>query len=199
MILAMRAVPPIVLASSSLWRRALLERLLPEFEAVSPDLDESALADESPYRQVRRLAEAKARHVASQRPDAIVIGSDQVALLNGTVLGKPGTRARAVEQLRLMGGARVRFMTGICMLAPDPAPEQIDVVDCVVVFRAYSDTEIERYLDAEQPLGCAGSFRSEGLGISLVERFDGDDPTALIGLPLIRLSAMLRNAGIDIP
>jgi septum formation protein len=194
--------PPalLILASSSPYRRELLQRLGIPFETVVPGLDESPKAGESPETVARRLAHAKAAVVAGARPDAVVIGSDQTATLDGiAVIGKPGTHERALAQLRAASGRTLAFHTGVCVVVPGlPAP----LVDCVttrVTFRALTDREIERYLEQERPYDCAGAAKSEALGIALLESLDGPDPTALVGLPLIRLSAMLRQAGFRLP
>jgi septum formation protein len=192
--------PPIlVLASSSRYRRELLARLGFPFTSADPDLDEAALPGEAPEAQVRRLAEAKARAVARAHPAALVIGADQLAVAGGSVLSKPGVHEQAVRQLRAMRGREVTFYTGLCLLNAATGAANVDCVPFGVRFRDFSDEEIERYLRRECPYQCAGSFMSEGLGISLVERLVGDDPSALIGLPLVRLSAMLRAAGVPVP
>ena len=193
------ATPALVLASSSPYRRELLARLGIPFTSSNPDLDEASLPGEAPEAQVRRLAEAKARAVADRHPTSLVIGSDQLAVVNGTVLTKPGGHEPAVRQLRAMRGREVIFYTGLCLLDTTAGTVEIDCVPCTVEFRDCSDEEIERYLRRDQPYQCAGSFRSEGLGISLLHRMRGDDPTALIGLPLIRLTKMLRAAGVRVP
>ena len=189
---------PLILASSSPYRRELLSRLGVEFSSVSPDIDESARADETPDALVCRLAEDKARAVALAHPSALIIGSDQVATLEGRVLGKPGTHDRAVEQLSLASGKRVTFHTGLCLLNSDTDRLQVCSVPYHVEFRDLTPEEIERYLQKEQPYNCAGSFKSEGLGICLFERMEGDDPASLIGLPLIQLVSMLRREGLDV-
>jgi septum formation protein len=191
--------PKIVLASSSPYRRSLLERLCIPFDTASPDVDESPLPGETPEQLVIRLACLKAGAVAKGRPSALVIGSDQVAVLGNTLLGKPGTRANALKQLQSMRGHSVSFLTGLCLLNTTTNNCQTDLVRYEVVFRHYDDAEIERYLDRDQPYNCAGSFKSEQLGITLMRRMQGDDPTALIGLPLIRLSEMLRQEAVQLP
>ncbi len=188
----------LVLASTSPFRKMLLERLKLPFETVAPDVDESPLCGESPKDLVERLAEAKARAVADQYPDSLIIGSDQVAECGGEVLGKPGDHATAVAQLRKLSGQRVIFHTGLCLLDTNSGQVQIEVVDFPVLFRAMDVGFIERYLNSEPAYNCAGAFRSEGLGVALCERFEGDDPTALIGLPLIRLVRMLEVAGMPV-
>jgi septum formation protein len=191
--------PKIVLASSSPYRRSLLERLCIPFDTASPDVDESPLPGETPEQLVIRLACLKAGAVAKERPSALVVGSDQVAVLGNTVLGKPGNRANALKQLQSMRGHTVSFLTGLCLLNTTTNNCQTDLVRYEVVFREYDDAEIERYLDRDQPYNCAGSFKSEQLGITLMRRMQGEDPTALIGLPLIRLAEMLRQEAIQLP
>ncbi len=187
----------LVLASTSPFRRELLSRLGLDFATAAPDCDETRRADETPSRLVQRLAEAKARAVAAQFPDALIIGSDQVACLDDQVLGKPGTRERAFAQLRQASGRSVVFATGLCLYDARSDQAQVCCEPYQVQFRTLSEAEIAGYVDREQPFGCAGSFKSEGLGIALFERLEGADPTGLIGLPLIRLCALLRKAGVD--
>lgn len=189
----------LILASSSTYRKALLERLHLPFICVTPDIDETPLPGESPQQQVLRLAEQKALKVGEGEPDALIIGSDQIALLGDQVLGKPGTYENAYQQLQTMCGQRVRFLTGLSLIntATDNRQHSCEPYD--VYFRNLSDTEIERYLKREQPYHCAGSFKSEQLGISLVEKMGGGDPTALVGLPLISLCRMLNNEAVHIP
>ena len=189
----------LILASTSPYRKQLLQRLRIPFSCRSPDIDESQLPDEPPEHQVLRLAEAKAARIAAGEPDAIIIGSDQLAVLDGKILGKPGSQENAREQLRSMSGHCVRFLTGLCLFNAASGHKQLDCVRVDVYFRVLSDQQIDRYLEAEQPYQCAGSFKSEALGISLIEKLDGPDPTALIGLPLIRLTAMLQNENYNIP
>lgn len=191
----MNTARPVVLASSSPYRQALLSRLGLEFSVCSPDVDEQPLAGESPIDLVRRLAEAKARAGAARVGGGLIIGSDQVAVVGEQVLGKPGTVERACEQLRRLSGQRVTFFTGLCLFNPRSNRVQSDVVPFAVIFRPLSDREIANYVRREQPLNCAGSFKSEGLGIALFARMEGEDPTALIGLPLIRLIDMLKAEG----
>ena len=171
----------------------MLERLNLPFTCCSPDIDESRLAGEDLEDQVLRLAEAKARAVAGRVDPALVIGSDQLADLNGTALGKPGNHANAAIQLRQMSGQRVRFLTSICLFNTSSGRLQLELVPFDVFFRSLTGEEIESYLQKEQPYQCAGSFKSEALGITLVERMSGPDPTALVGLPLLSLTTMLRN------
>lgn len=189
--------PPLVLASTSPYRRALLERLRLEFTVASPDADESRLPDEPPQELVLRLAEAKARAVAATHSEALIIGSDQVACIDDLALGKPGDRDRAIDQLTQASEREVVFYTGLCLLHSATGRRQTCCEPFRVHFRKLSRAQIEGYLDREQPFNCAGSFKSEGLGIALFERLEGDDPNALIGLPLIRLIAMLESEGID--
>ena len=189
----------LILASTSLFRHELLARLQLPFEAVAPDADETALPGENPAITAERLAEAKARAVAVHYPDGLIIGSDQVAYSGHTCFGKPGTRENAIKQLQAMRGKEVVFHTGLCLLNAATGRAQTSGVPTVVRFRTLSDEEIERYLDREDALNCAGSAKSEGLGIALLEYMHGDDPNALIGLPLIALCNMLRVEGVFLP
>jgi septum formation protein len=168
------------------------------FEVVSPDMDETPLANEAPQALATRLALAKAKAVAALHPNAVVIGSDQVADLNGEPLGKPGTHERAVLQLQRMRGQTVVFQTAVSVVCQASGFEQTELAQIKVRFRELSDAEIEAYLRAEEPYDCAGSAKSEGLGIALLDAIDNDDPTALIGLPMIRTARLLRAAGIDL-
>ncbi len=192
------AQPRLILGSTSRYRRELLSRLRLPFDVVAPDVDESPLPGESPADLACRLALAKARAVAAQHPDAVVIGSDQVADLLGRPLGKPGDHARATAQLREMRGQTVVFQTAVSVLHAARSFEQTALAAVQVRFRALDDAEIEAYLQAEQPYDCAGSAKSEGLGIALLESIHSDDPTALIGLPLIRTCTLLRAAGLAV-
>ncbi|MDO8903400.1 Maf family nucleotide pyrophosphatase [Hydrogenophaga sp.] len=185
----------LVLGSTSPYRRELLSRLQIPFEVVGPNVDETPFPGESPIDLALRLAMTKARDVALRRPHAIVIGSDQVADLDGSPLGKPITHEKATEQLRRMRGKTVIFQTALAVVCLDTGFERSELAQVNVKFRELSDGEIERYLRAEQPYDCAGSAKSEGLGIALLERIDNDDPTALIGLPLIRTCHLIRAAG----
>jgi septum formation protein len=185
----------LVLGSTSRYRRELLERLHLPFEVASPEVDETALAGESPRAIALRLALAKAHAVAARFPAAVVIGSDQVADLDGVALGKPGGHDRAVQQLRQMSGRSVVFQTAVAVVCGETGFEQVDLAPVRVRFRSLGDDEIETYLRIEQPYDCAGSAKSEGLGIALLEAIDNDDPTALVGLPLIRTCRMLQAAG----
>lgn len=190
--------PTLVLASTSPFRKALLERLGIPFVTASPEVDETALAGEGPEELVRRLAEKKARAVADRFPGALIIGSDQVAVVDGKVVGKPGNHEVAVAQLHNASGRTVRFVTGLCLLDSASGKAEIDAVPFEVTFRVLSEAQIERYLQRDKPYNCAGSFRSEALGIVLFEKMRGDDPNALVGLPLIRLVTMLENAGYPV-
>jgi septum formation protein len=187
--------PVLILASTSRYRRELLQRLRLPFEVVSPEVDEAPLPGEAPAALALRLALAKARAVQTRRPEAVVIGSDQVADLDGEPLGKPHTHGRAVAQLTRLSGRSVVFQTGVAVVAP--GFEQALLAPVRVRFRVLTPGEIEHYLRAEQPYDCAGSAKSEALGIALLEAIDSDDPTALVGLPLMRTCALLRAAGIE--
>jgi septum formation protein len=188
----------LILASSSRFRRELLSRLMLPFEVVVPDVDETPRRNESPQVLVERLAIAKAQVVASKHPDALVIGSDQVAVYNGEIVGKPLTHERAVEQLKAASGKTVMLYTGLALVNSSSGRVQSEVVPYGVTFRTLTDKQIETYLLREQPYHCAGSVKSEGLGVALLERFDGEDPATLIGLPLIRLIRMLDNEGLAV-
>ena len=195
-------LPPsraLILGSTSRYRQELLTRLGIPFDTDSPQVDETPRPGERPADLALRLALAKARDVAQRHPQAVVIGSDQVADLHGEPLGKPGTHERAVTQLRRMRGQTVVFQTAVAVVCAATGFEQIDLAPVEVKFRDLSDAEIERYLRAEQPYDCAGSAKSEGLGIALLDAIHSDDPTALIGLPLIRTCRMLRAAGLVLP
>ena len=187
----------LILASTSRYRRELLGRLRLPFQVARPEVDETPGVGESPPALARRLARAKAEAIAAQFPDVWVIGSDQVAALGSQPLGKPGTRENALAQLGAMSGREIRFHTALCLMRGVVCLEDMDTT--TVKFRVLQAEEIERYVDAEQPLDCAGSFKSEGLGITLFEAIDSQDPTALIGLPLIALSRMLREAASPCP
>jgi septum formation protein len=189
---------PVILASTSRYRRELLARLLLPFDVHPPEVDETPLPDESPSALAERLALEKAVAVARRFPEAVVIGSDQVADLAGQPLGKPGDHARATAQLRRMRGQTLVFQTAVAVVCHATGFTQRELAPVRVVFRNFSDAAIERYLLAEQPYDCAGSAKSEGLGIALLGSIDSDDPTALVGLPLIRTANMLRAAGIDL-
>lgn len=189
---------PLVLASSSQYRKTLLQRLEIPFAVVSPEVDESPLANEAPAALVQRLAESKARAAAAAHPQALIIASDQIALADDEVLGKPGGYDQAVRQLERLSGRRATFMTALCLLNSGTGHLQMDVVPYTVEFRELARGEIERYVAREKPFDCSGAFKSEGLGIALVARFAGDDPAALIGLPLIRLIDMLGKENVTV-
>lgn len=188
----------LVLASTSRYRKALLERLGLPFEIATPQADEQASAGETPAHTAARLALLKAKSLEQRFPDALIVGSDQVASCEGERLGKPGGHAAAVRQLRLLGGKAAEFHTAVVLLDCKSGETQTRVVPCRVVFRALDDERIETYLRREQPYDCAGSARVEGLGIVLIARIDTEDPTSLIGLPLIALSEMLEHAGLRV-
>lgn len=189
----------IVLASTSPFRQQLLSKLNVDFVVAAPKVDECPHDNEQPRELVKRLAKAKAVAVAQQFPDALIIGSDQVAVLNHQILGKPNTHENAVTQLRNASGQRVEFLTGLCVYNSHTHHTQLTCVPFTVIFRQLTDAQIERYLTTEKPYNCAGSFKSEGLGIALFEKLEGDDPNTLIGLPLIELIRMLQKEGIEIP
>lgn len=193
----MQTHAPLILASTSPYRQELLGRLRLPFDVMAPEVDESPRAAEAPAALATRLALAKAHAVASRHPRAVVIGSDQVADLDGVALGKPGHHEAAVQQLRTMRGRRVVFHTAVAVVRADRRFEASGLARVSVVFRALSDPEIEHYLRADRPYNCAGSAKVESLGVALLESVESDDPTALIGLPLIRTCALLRQAGID--
>ncbi|WP_236014225.1 Maf family protein [Marinobacterium alkalitolerans] len=191
-------IPTIVLASSSPWRREILDKLGLPYQTRHPEIDETPLGSESPAELVARLSREKAEAVAEHFSNALVIGSDQVAVLDDHILGKPGTHARAVEQLSAASGRSVTFLTGLTLLNSKTGHAQTEVIPFQVHFRKLSEGLIERYLRHEQPYNCAGSFKSEGAGIVLFERLEGDDPNTLIGLPLIRLVRMLESEGVEL-
>ncbi len=184
--------PQIVLASSSPFRRELLDRLGIPFTTTHPEIDEQPLKDETPEATALRLSEAKARKAAIQHPDALIIGSDQIAYLEGVVFGKPGNHQNAVKQLQKMRGRTVNFFTGLCLLNSQTGKAHVRGIPTRVTFRQFSDDEIENYLRKEQPYNCAGSAKSEGLGIVLIAKMEGEDPSALIGLPLIALCDLFK-------
>lgn len=191
--------PPLILASGSPYRHTLLARLGLPFRAIAPELDETALASETPHATARRLARAKAESVAKQHPGALIIGSDQVACLHGAPIGKPGNHANALAQLQQMRGQQVAFHSALCLwdARNGIAEVQVEVVTVQVFFRTLPDAELDAYLHLEQPYDCAGSAKNEGLGIALLEKIESTDPTALTGLPLITLTSMLRHAGVS--
>lgn len=188
----------LILASSSPYRKQLLERLHLPFETCSPEVNESPLPGESPQALACRLAETKARKVAESAPDALIIGSDQVAVLEGLIVGKPGTEERAEAQLLQARGKTLEFLTGVCLLDSATGRVQTDCVSYRVRLRPLEPADIRRYIRLEMPLNCAGALKSEGLGAALIERMEGDDPTALIGLPLLRLVQMLEGCGYHV-
>jgi septum formation protein len=193
--------PRLILASSSVYRRALLERLRLPFEVMVPDIDERPQANESPQATALRLARAKAQAVAARAPGSVVIGSDQVATLDGEQLGKPGNHANALAQLQKMRGRRVVFHTALCLWNDRAATltggVQLENIQTTVTLRDLPDAELDAYLRIEQPYDCAGSAKNEGLGIAIIDCIDSNDPTALTGLPLIALTGMLRRAGFS--
>ncbi|HEY5682879.1 MAG TPA: Maf family nucleotide pyrophosphatase [Sulfuricaulis sp.] len=188
----------LILASSSPYRRELLERLKIPFEVIAPEIDETPHSDEAPEKVVERLAVEKAEKVAYQNPGALVIGSDQVAVYDGKIVGKPHNHDKAVEQLRAASGKTVTLFTGLALVNADTRHVQCEVIPYHVTFRSLNVEQIESYLRQEQPYSCTGSVKSEGLGIALLEKFEGDDHNTLIGLPLIRLVRMLESEGIKI-
>jgi len=192
-------MPRLILASSSSYRRALLQRLHLPFESASPDIDETALDGETPEQLTQRLALQKAQSLQQTFPNHLIIGSDQVVLLDGQPVSKPGSHREAFRQLRASSGQTLTFSTALCLLNSASGQHQLIVEPYSVTFRALDDAQIERYLTHEKPYDCAGSFKSEGFGISLIHRMQGDDPNSLIGLPLIRLCDMLANEGIHLP
>jgi len=189
---------PIILASSSPFRRALLDRLNLPFECHSPEIDESLLKDECAETYVCRLALQKAQAISRRFPEAVIIGSDQCALLEDQILGKPGDHNNALKQLKAAQGKSVIFHTGLCVMQASTGFSETDDILFQVKFRCLSDQQLSHYLEVEQPYQCAGSFKSEGYGAALFDNMQGDDPTALIGLPLIRLVGMLENAGVTV-
>ncbi|WP_417580712.1 Maf family protein [Nitrincola sp.] len=188
----------LILASSSPYRREILDKLGFAYRSKKPDVDETPLPTESPEALVARLAESKARSLADHFHNALIIGSDQVAVLDGLIIGKPGTKAKAMEQLQHASGRCVTFLTGLSLYNTETQQVQTEVVPYKVYFRQLSDSIIDRYLEREQPFNCAGSFKSEALGIVLFDKLEGDDPNTLIGLPLIRLVRMLEQEGIEV-
>ncbi len=188
----------IILASSSNYRRQLCERLKIQFGVVAPNINEAPLDNESANDLVLRLAESKAKEIAKSNPKAIIIGSDQTATCNDEVLGKPGSHARSVEQLTRLSGKKVIFLTSVCVYDAENDSIETDIVPYSVKFKNLTETAIKRYLQREPAYNCVGGFKSESYGIVLCDKLEGDDPTALVGLPLIRLTQMLENAGIEI-
>jgi septum formation protein len=192
-------MPKLVLASTSIFRRELLNKLQIPFTTASPVCDEAPLAGEKPREIAERLAQMKAKSIADDHPDSLIIGSDQVAFVDNQIFGKPGTYAAAADQLRRMRGREIEFHTGLCLLNSTTGKSQLVGVPTRVGIRNVSDLEIDRYLEREDPRSCAGSAKSEGLGIAMLEYIRGDDPNALVGLPLIALCTMLRDEGIAVP
>ena len=188
----------LILASTSPFRRAILEKLGIPFDVASPQTDETPKPSETPQQLVERLAIAKAKAIADQSTDGLVIGSDQVAVIDGDIVGKPGDHATAVKQLKAASGKRIIFYTGLALINAVSGNVQSEVVPFHVEFRQLSDSQIENYLQKEQPYNCAGSFKSEALGICLFEKLEGEDPNTLMGLPLIRLVRMLEKEGLNI-
>jgi septum formation protein len=188
----------LILASTSPFRKELLERLGLEFQTAAPEVDEAALPGETPEHLVARLAEAKAKAVQKKFSDGLIIGSDQVAVLDNRIITKPGGHDNAVQQLMHASGRKVTFLTGLCLFNARTDRAQVQVIPYSVVFRNLQREQVETYLHREQPYNCAGSFKSEGLGIALFQRMEGDDPTSLIGLPLITLIDMLANEGVGV-
>jgi len=188
----------LILASSSEFRRQLLQKLLIPFNSISPKIDEAALDGEKPHQTALRLAQEKAKKIGTEYPHALVIGCDQVATLDGEQLGKPGNHNNATKQLQMMRGREVTFHSALCLYNAATGNMQTEVVPYLVRFRQLTDEQIENYLTKEQPYQCAGSAKSEGLGIALMERMIGEGPNALIGLPLIKLIAMLQNEGVSV-
>ncbi|WP_047537807.1 Maf family nucleotide pyrophosphatase [Methylotenera versatilis] len=188
----------LILASSSIYRRELLQKLQVPFSCISPNVDETILENEKPHETALRLAQDKARKIGSEYPHALIIGCDQVATLDGEQLGKPLNHSNATKQLKMMRGREVTFHSALCLFNAATGNMQAEVVPYLVRFRQLTDAQIENYLAKEQPYHCAGSAKSEGLGVALIERMLGDDPNALIGLPLIKLITMLNNEGVSV-
>jgi MAF protein len=190
---------PLILGSTSPFRAEILQKLCISFDTAAPDINESPLANESPSELVERLSVCKAKKVAETHPAALIVGSDQVACVDQQILGKPHTHENAIEQLRFLSSKIVSFHTGLCLFNSESGNTQSTVEVFKVYFRALTDDQIERYLRNEQPYNCAGSFKSEALGVSLFKKLEGDDPNTLIGLPLIRLVEFLSNEGLQVP
>ena len=188
----------LILASSSKFRREVLRKLDIPFNSISPKVDETPLPNEKPFQTALRLSQDKARKIGKRHPHALIIGCDQVATLDGVQLGKPLNHTNATKQLQMMRGREVTFHSALCLYNATTGNMQADVVPYLVRFRQLTDEQIERYLTKDQPYDCAGSAKSEGLGIVLIERMVGEDPNALIGLPLIKLVTMLQNEGVDV-
>lgn len=190
--------PELILGSTSIYRQELLERLKIPFRVEAPDIDETPFENESPQKLVERLSVEKARSVASNNPGSLVIGSDQIAMYGGKIVGKPHTHDKAMQQLREANGKEIMLYTGLSLVNADTGEAQTEVIPFHVVFRKLTEQQLESYLLKEQPYHCAGSVKSEGLGIALLERFEGEDPNTLIGLPLIRLIRMLEKFGVNV-
>lgn len=190
---------PIVLASTSKYRKILLDKTGISFVCSAPDIDESPAKNEQPTQLVMRLAQQKAQAIAASHPESLIIGSDQVCTINNTIIGKPGSAEKAIEQLHMASGKIITFFTGLCLYDSSEHSHQVICETFNVHFRVLSDEQIRRYVAAEQPYDCAGSFKSEGLGIVLFNKLEGRDPNTLIGLPLIALTDMLANKGITLP
>lgn len=191
--------PKLILASRSPYRRQLLERLELPFETIAANIDESPLPNENPTAYVSRLAHEKAAEIAKTHAGNLVIGSDQCAVVNGDILGKPGDRETAIQQLEMVSGREIQFLTGVCIMHAQTNWQRAEIAPFTVVFRTLSRREIERYIEQDQPYDCAGSFKSEGFGVTLCQSMQGTDPTALIGLPLILVAQMLREFGFELP
>ncbi|MDD1619939.1 MAG: Maf family nucleotide pyrophosphatase [Methylococcaceae bacterium] len=191
-------MPEIILASASQYRAELLRKLHLDFISCGSNVDETPLPGESPELLAKRLSQAKAEALSAMYPNHLIVGSDQVAVCGNELLSKPGDRTQAIRQLKMQSGQTVRFYTGICVLNSATGHYLNDIDICSVHFKTLSDSQIERYVDLEKPFDCAGSFKSEGLGIALFSRIEGDDPNALVGLPLIKLTGLLARFGIDV-
>lgn len=189
----------IILGSTSPFRHMLMKKLGIDFSTAAPDIDETRLTDESAEKMVRRLSVEKAKEVAKTHRNVLIIGSDQCAVLNNKIMGKPSTHEKAVKQLQASSGNVVTYLTGLCLYDSVSGEYELDCIPFYVEFRQLSTSEINRYLYRDKPYGCAGSFKSEGLGITLFKKMQGDDPSSLIGLPLIRLCEMLRKKGVSLP
>jgi septum formation protein len=189
----------IILGSTSPFRHMLMKKLVINFSTAAPDIDETRLTNESAEKMVRRLSVEKAKEVAKTHRNVLIIGSDQCAVLNNKIMGKPGTHEKAVKQLQASSGNVVTYLTGLCLYDSVNGEYELDCIPFYVEFRQLSTDEINRYLYRDKPYGCAGSFKSEGLGITLFKKMQGDDPSSLIGLPLIRLCKMLRKKGVSLP
>lgn len=188
----------VILASTSPFRRTILQKILSQFDCIAPNTDETPINKETPHELVARLAQLKARSVADKNKGALIIGSDQVAVFDQQIIGKPHTHENAVKQLTTFSGNHVTFLTGLCLINSTTGHVQTTVEPFSVYFRQLTEQQIDQYLKIEQPYNCAGSFKSEGMGIALFEKLEGDDPNTLIGLPLIRLIQMFNKEGLDV-